>query len=314
MDEGEIEIRHVSAPKRNILITAVVLIALASIITLVISVYSIELGEVAVVVDPLTRSVGKPLVGPTYGFKPPWAYVVKEYVGVEAVDMFYQPPRDYPAIESLTKDGVKVSVDLTIRYQIIPENFDDLVKAYPRLNHEEDFIVATSRQVAREVVATFPMTMVIENREMMARGIENAIEDALKKDPLIGHAIRLLGVNMRDIILPNEVLNAINEKVAAQQKAIKAEYERQATLIQANASAQKTIIEAEAQAKSIMLVAEAQAEGIMSLARRTGVNASEILSYYFYLQAIERAAASGKATFIMTTQGVTPLVGIPSQS
>jgi len=311
--EDEIEIRHAGTPRRNIAITLVVLIAVAAIIVIAVSIYSVELGEVAVVVDPLTQSVGKPLVGPTYGFKPPWAYVVKEYVGVEAVDMFYEPPRDYPAVDALTRDGVKVSVDLTIRYQLIPENFDDLVRAYPRLNHEEDFIVATSRQVAREIVATFPMTAAIENRELMARDIEGAIESALKKDPLIGHAIKLLGVNMRDIILPNEILSAINEKVAAQQRAIKAEYERQATLVEANASAQKTIIEAEAQARALKLVAEAQAESIMSLAIRTGVNASTILNYYFYLQAIERAAASGRATFIMTTQGVTPLVGVPSQ-
>ena len=312
-EEEDIDRKKRRFPRTSVLLALTVFLIIILAIVAAISFYTVDLGYVAVIIDPITRSISAPVVGPTFGLRAPWTSIIQGYTGVEAVDMFYTPPRDFPAIDALTNDGVKVSIDLTIRYQVVPEQFALLVASYPRLNHEEDYIVTTSRQIAREIAATYKMLNLFENREIVARNIENNISAALRKDPLVGAAIKLLAVNMRDIILPNEILTAINEKVAAQQKVLTADFTRQATLIEANASAQKTIIEAEAQATSIKLVANAQATSIISLANSTSVPASKVIEYFFYLQSVERATMSGKTAFIISTTGITPLIDISTQ-
>lgn len=292
-------------------IVAAVLLLIAAVAIAATSVYQVQLGEVAVVVDPVFKSISRPVLGPAIAFKPPWAYVVKDYAGVEAIDMFFEPPRDYPAISALTRDGVLVEVDVTIRYRIVPDKFDVLVKYYPRLNYEEDFLVATARQVVREVISNYTLTDIIERREVVANHVETALAKRLKGDPIIGQCLDFLGINLRNIKLPDEVLAAINEKIAAQQRALKAEYERQATLIQANATAQRTLIEAEAQARALLMVARAQAESIELIANVTGVPSSEIASYYFYLEAVKEMAKSGRAIMVVSPGGTSPLIAVP---
>ncbi len=309
MEEVPVRIRGRRRVETLVPVAAVIL-ALA-VALLATCVYSVALGEVAVTVDPITGVVSKPVIGPSLGFKAPWAYVVKDYAGVEAVDMFFEPPRDYPAVAALTRDGVVAEVDITIRYKLIPERFDTLVRYYPKLNYEEDFLVATARQVVREVLANFSMTDTIEKRDVVARAIEDELSRRIKSDPIIGVCLELLGVNMRNIKLPDAVITAINEKVAAQQRALKAEYDRQATLIQANASAQAVLIQAEGQAKALLTISRAQAESIELIANLTGVPAEKIVSYYFYLQAVKELAASQRAVIVVSPGGVTPLVSVP---
>lgn len=297
---------------KNALIFAAVIVLVAALTLVAITIYFVELGEVVVIVDPITGTISEPVIGPSVGFKAPWAYLVRDYAGVEAVDMFYEPPRDYPAVESLTKDGVVSQVDITIRYRIIPERFNLLVKYYPRLNYEEDFLVSTARQVVREIIATFTMTDLIEKRDFVARSVEEALASRIKSDEVIGKCLDLLGVNLRNIKLPETVVAAINEKMAAQQRALKAEYERQAALIQANASAQAALIQAEGQAKAMLTMARAQAESIRLLASETGVPASDIVAYFYYLEALKQLAQAGKATVVITPTGVTPVVPVPT--
>lgn len=304
-EEIGISIRRAVRPAR--VVFAVLGLALLAIL-LSRSLFQVGLGEVAVVVDPVTKTVSRPIVGPTLAFKPPWAYIVKDYVGVEAIDMFFEPPRDYPAVFALTKDGVSVDVDITIRYRVRPEYFDLLVRNYPALNYEEDFLVATARQVVREVVAKYVLTDLIENRALVARDVESSIEERIRADPVIGRALKLLGVNMRNVRIPDEILKAINEKIAAQQYAIKAEYERKAKLIAANATAEALLIEAEGRAKALLILAEAQAKSISLLANMTGVPPTKVVEYYFYLEAVKEAAASGKSVLVIGQGGVTPLI------
>ncbi|RLE70981.1 MAG: hypothetical protein DRJ43_00775 [Thermoprotei archaeon] len=310
---AEIPVRVPAGEKVRVVAAIVIPLLIVIVVISALSVYQVGLGEVAIVIDPIFQRLGRPVVGPAIAFKPPWAYVVKDYIGVEAIDMFFEPPRDYPAIRALTQDGVLVEVDVTIRYRVIPENFDKLVKAYPRLNYEEDFLVATARQVVREVISNYTLTDIIERREVVAGHVESALAKRLRSDPIIGECLDFLGVNLRNIKLPDEVLSAINEKIAAQQRAIKAEYERKATLIQANASAQKVLIEAKAQAEALLLISRAQAESIQLIANVTGVPSLRIVEYYFYLEAVKEMAKAGRAVMVISPTGAAPLITVPGE-
>ncbi|MCI4409181.1 MAG: prohibitin family protein [Thermofilum sp.] len=275
--------------------------------------YTIPFGKVAVIIDPVAKSMSPPIVGATWGFKAPWAYIIQDDIGVQAVDMFSEPPRDYPAVSALTRDGVQIDVDITIRYKIIPDKFDVLVKNYPTLNYEEDFIVANARQVVREVISNYTMTDILEQRTVIARAIEDKLSAVIKRDPVVAQCIDLLGVNVRNIKLPDSIIQAINDKIASQQKAIKAEYDRQATIIQANASAQALIIQAQGQAQAMLELAKAQSESIKLIANATAGVPKEIVAYFFQLEIMKQLAQS-KATIIYTTGQTTPLIQIPQQA
>jgi regulator of protease activity HflC (stomatin/prohibitin superfamily) len=280
--------------------------------TILFATYSVPFGKVAVIVDPLGKTVSRPILGPVWGFKAPWAYLIQDDVGVQAVDMFFEPPRDYPAVFALTRDGVQIDVDITIRYKIVPDRFDALVKNYPALNYEEDFIVANARQVVREVVSNYTMMDILEKRTTIAREIEDKLTRVIKSDPVAAQCLDLLGVNVRNIKLPESIVQAINEKIAAQQRAIKAEYERQAALIQANATAQALIIQAEGQAKAMLELAKAQSESIRIIANATAGAPKELIAYFFQLEIMKQLAQS-RATIIYTQGQAAPLIQVPQQ-
>jgi len=301
---------------REVLFAILGIIGLVSFIvlavTLLFATYNIPFGKVAVIVDPFAKSVSKPILGPVWGFKAPWAYLLVDDVGVQAVDMFFEPPRDYPAVTALTRDGVQIDVDITVRYKIIPDKFDVLVQNYPALNYEEDFIVASARQVVREVISNYTMEDILEQRITIARAIEERLTAVIKSDPVIAQCIELLGVNVRNIKLPDSILQAINDKIAAQQRALKAEYDRQATLVQANATAQSAIIQAEGQAKAMLELAKAQSESIRVIANATAGAPREVIAYFFQLEIMKQLAQS-RATIIYAQGQAVPFIQIPQQ-
>jgi regulator of protease activity HflC (stomatin/prohibitin superfamily) len=300
----------------EVLFTLLVIVGIVSFIVLglalLFATYNVPLGKVAVIVDPIGKTVSKPILGPVWGFKAPWAYLIQDDVGVQAVDMFFEPPRDYPAVTALTRDGVQIDVDITVRYKIIPDKFDVLVQNYPALNYEEDFIVANARQVVREVISNYTMTDILEQRTIIARAIEQRLTAVIKADPVVAQCVEFLGVNVRNIKLPDTILQAINDKIAAQQRAIKAEYDRQAALVQANATAQSAIIQAEGQAKAMLELAKAQSESIRIIANATSSAPKEVIAYFFQLEIMKQLAQS-KATIIYTQGQTVPLIQIPQQ-
>jgi regulator of protease activity HflC (stomatin/prohibitin superfamily) len=311
------KIRSREAFDRDAVLSVLIIVGLIALIVvgavILFATYTVSFGKVAVIVDPIAKSVSQPILGPTWGFKTPWAYIIQDDAGVQAVDMFYEPPRDYPAVTALTRDGVQIDVDITIRYKIIPDKFDVLVKNYPTLNYEEDFIVANARQVVREVISNFTMTDILEQRAVIARAIEDRLSAVIKSDPVVAQCIDLLGVNVRNIKLPDSIIQAINEKIASQQKAIKAEYDRQAQLIQANATAQAMVIQAQGQAQAMLELAKAQSQSIGLIANATAGVPKEVIAYFFQLEIMKQLAQS-KATIIYTSGQTVPLIQIPQQN
>ncbi|NIN70011.1 MAG: hypothetical protein GTO63_36075, partial [Anaerolineae bacterium] len=84
----------------------------------------IGVGYVAVIVDPVFGSTNVVGTGNNaqYFIKAPWASVYQIYVATDSVHMWSDVTEvgDFPAVESLTKDGLKVDVDVTVRWRIDP--------------------------------------------------------------------------------------------------------------------------------------------------------------------------------------------------
>ncbi|MGB9704370.1 MAG: SPFH domain-containing protein, partial [Pyrobaculum sp.] len=212
-----VEIRRVRPPRKAA--AALVLAVLAFLIVAVLvalSVFSLPAGVVAVVVDPVSGTVSKPVIGPTVGFKAPWAYLIEDTYAIEIIE-FVQKERaagkwTFSAPEVLTKDGVVVTVEMVVRYRIVPERFDELVKKFPQVDYDDKVLVPKARQLIRDVISKVSLDELIANRDVIAKQIEQLYREAVINDPAVAGLVEVLDVNVQNFVLPQDIVNAINRK------------------------------------------------------------------------------------------------------
>lgn len=318
-----VEIRRTpNIPKRATTVFVIAVLAIVAVAVLVsLSVYTLPAGVVAVVVDPVSGTISKPVAGPAIGFKAPWAYIIEDTYAIEVIEFVQREKAagrwTFTAPEVLTKDGVTVTVEMVVRYRIRPERFDELVKKFPQVDYDDKVLVPKARQLIRDVISKVSLDYLIENRDVIAKQIEQQYRESIEKDPAVAGLIDILDVNVLNFILPQQITDAINRKVAAQQDAIRAQFERQRVeelaranytraVLAAMAEANATITRARAQAMQIMLVANATKNAIEMIIKATGANATEatrIAELYLYLAGLREVAQTGNVQIVAITGG-----------
>lgn len=153
------------------------------------------------------------------------------------------------SIDALTKDGQRVTVDLTVQFQIDGDNASEIYRTIG-LNYVDKVVRPAARSITREKVTGFTSKELYN--ESTRQAMEQDIEAAMQTN--FGNKNVILGdILIRHIGFSQSYLNAIEEKQIAQQKIEKAEFEKQ----EAEIRKEKTIIEAQAEAESIKLKGEA---------------------------------------------------------
>ncbi|MCS7103091.1 MAG: prohibitin family protein [Candidatus Korarchaeum sp.] len=308
----EVPVRGRPSPK--ILVAASLI--LVSLLISYLSVYVIDLGYAAVTVDPLTGYISDPIVGPRIAIKMPWQSLKKVYVASDAIHMWtdinmssygYEGAiGDYPAIETLTKDGLQAWVDLTVRWHISPSSVPIIVKNYPAVDYRDKLLVPSIRQVCRNIVSNYEAAEVPLVRGKIGMEIFEALQSSLSKDPTTGGGIIIDEVYIRNIRLPSEFLKAIQEKLTSQQRMIAAYFERNRTLILANASATAKVLGAEGEAKARLILVNATAKMVEILASR-GAKPEDIASLIIYVEGLKDISRSN-ATIIVASGGNLPII------
>lgn len=299
---------------RAIIILIIILAGLG--VSAVFSIGTVEVGKVAVVIDPILRSVysvGEGTISQVF-FKPPWAQTVKISVAVDTIDMWSEAGQvgEYPAVPCLTKDGLGVDVDITVSFSIAPSEVVAFYKRFPGLDWKGKRLIPIIREVVRDVVVQYTALQTIERREEIGVKLAQALSDAFKTDPSVGGAIIFLQGDLREIALPERFVGAIEAKLAAEQLSIAAEYNKTRILVMANATAQSYIIEAQGLGKSKIVIANATAESLRIIAAQTGMNQTQLAQLYLNLEALKEMAKEGRTTFLIVAgkEGITWLLPI----
>ena len=284
-------------------VIAIVLVIIVAGI-LVFSVGQIGVGYVAVIADPFTGSVTSVGDGTSarYFLKPPWATVYKIYVATDSVNMWSEGGRmgDFPAVPCLTKDGLRVDVDITVRWSISPSKALDLFKRYPGMDWRDRAIIPIIRETIRNLIVGFTAIQTIEERGVISALMEKSLAEAFKKEASLSDAVILEAVNLRRIALPDAFVDAIESKLAAEQLAIAAEFNKTRILVIANATALSKIIEAEGIAQSKIIIANATREAIEVIAsQQPGLNSTQLTSLYLYLETLRSIAEAGRGLIIV---------------
>lgn len=145
------------------------------------------------------------------------------------------------AMEVLSSNGLNIKVDVTVRVHPSYDKIGDLHETFGN-DYLNSLVRPEVRSAVRKVIGRFqPEELYSTKREEVQSMISEDIENSLK-----ANYVTLQATLIRDIALPDRVVDAIEEKIQAEQAALKYEY----ILQQERKEAERKIIEAEAKAES----------------------------------------------------------------
>ena len=136
-------------------------------------------------------------------FKLPW----QEY---NLIDLSVQT--DVAEYATATKDSQNVSQEVTIRWQVEPDKAAELFKQYLGY-HKQGLFDAVKGDSVKEGSATLSIAEYIPKREALRTAMQRALDQSLA-----GSGIRIVGVDVSNIVLPEGFEQAIADRQIAEEE------------------------------------------------------------------------------------------------
>jgi regulator of protease activity HflC (stomatin/prohibitin superfamily) len=238
----------------------------------------------------------------------PWINVVIVSTAVDTIQMVGAGNN----INVLTRDNLNVSLDVTVRYQVMAASVIALYKRYPALSWEDNTLVPLIRSSVRDVVANYTADELQAVRARIQAGVETKLTSSLANEPSLANDIQLVEINVRDIVLPNSFLTAIQAKLNAQQQLLQAQFQAEQLVVTALGEKNATIIAAEAQANATIIQATATAQSITTIITQvetktgTNWNSTQVATFtnmYTELQLLSKLTGQNLYIFIDSPNG-----------
>jgi regulator of protease activity HflC (stomatin/prohibitin superfamily) len=290
-------------------LVVLLVIALTSLGVIGSDLYSVGVSQVGILVNPYTGDFSGPIAGPTLAWKSvPWVNVVIISTAVQTIQMVGPGSN----INVLTRDNLNVSLDVTLRYQVMASNVIALYKRYPGLSWEDNTLVPLVRSSVRDVVANYTADELQAVRAQIQAGVEAKLTMSLATEPSLADDIQLVEINVRDIVLPNSFLAAIQAKLNAQQQLLQAQFSAQQLIVTALGQRNATIIAAQAQANATLIQASANAQSISDIISqvetqtKTTWNSTQVAAFtnmYTELQLLSKLAGQNLYIFVGSPNG-----------
>jgi regulator of protease activity HflC (stomatin/prohibitin superfamily) len=304
---SEQRVRHFQRNFAALLV--LLLIALTSLGVIASDIYTVGVSQVGILVNPYTGEFGGPVAGPTLAWKSvPWINVVIVSTAVQTIQMVGAGNN----IDVLTRDNLNVSLDVTVRYQVMATSVIELYKRYPALSWEDNTLVPLIRSSVRDVVANYTADELQAVRAQIQAGVEAKLTTSLATEPSLANDIQLVEINVRDIVLPNSFLAAIQAKLNAQQQLLQAQFQAQQLIVTALGQRNATIILAQAQANATLIQAAANAQSISNIITqveaqtKTTWNSTQVAAFtnmYTELQLLSKLTGQNMYIFVGSPNG-----------
>lgn len=203
-------------------------------------------------------------------------------------------------VEATSKEGLNIDIDISLQYKANPNKITEIYKNIG--TDEEEILISRFRSLTREITATYPLNSIYgEKRQEIANVLKEKLTASLQ--PLGFEVEEIL---IREIILPENIQEAIQAKITAQEQSEQLKFEiakqqQQADfeleIAQKTAAKQKIEAEAAAERKKI----EAKAAGEAQLLITQGLT-PEILKLKA-IEATENLARSQNSKIIIMGGG-----------
>jgi len=181
----------------------------------------------------------KPILSGAKSFNPFTDKIIKINVRVTEV---------YSQLIVPTREGLSINAELSLLYHV---NADSIKKVYVMFgqNYQEVAIMTNFRATTREITAKYYATELYSTeREKIEHAIKMQMIDAVEKYGFVIDAVLL-----KDIVLPDQISKAIQNKVQAQQEAMQMEY----VILKQQKEADRIVVEAEGIKKAQQIINEA---------------------------------------------------------
>ncbi len=195
------------------------------------------------------------------------------------------------AIDALTKEGLKVRLDLTGWYHLEAE---DAARVYKTIgiNYEEKIVRPALRTAIRDAVVKYTAAGIYtEKRAELIQTIEDVLSDLTKS-----RGITVEKILLRNVILPSKLTDAIDAKQSAEQEAQQMEF----ILQKEKKEQERKVIEAEGIKQANKIIA-------------AGLTPSYI--QWYRIDMMKQLVNSPNNTVIFIPENMTtnPIINIPSK-
>ncbi len=181
-----------------------------------------------------------------------------------------------------TKEGLSVSAEISLLYHIKPEEASNVYQKFGT-NYQEVMVLSNFRATAREISARFyAKDLYATERQKVEKAIADELRLHIEQYGFIVDAVLL-----KDIVLPPQIMQAIESKVYAEQDALKMDF----VIQKQKKEAERQRIEAEGTKAAQDILSQSLNEKILEYAR---------------IKMYEALMSSGN-TKVIITDGKTPV-------
>ena len=138
-----------------------------------------------------------------------------------------------------SSDAQTMTVQMTLQYQVLTDKVMDIAAQYGTLDALTTRINAIATEKTKSVLSSHKAMDIIANRQDMSPAVEEAIRQAVGEE----YFVNVVAVVLTNIDFSDAFESAVEEKMIAEQKQLKAEYD---------AAAKVTAAEAEAKANQLL--------------------------------------------------------------
>ncbi len=253
-------------PKFPVIIPVIVVVVIIVGVFAVLSGASVGVGDVALVVDPLSGTVSNPVVGPRWFFKLPYQSVVKVPYSTQYLILSNSDPNaDFASLMCFSSEGIEVTTDVVVRFGIDVNKAAALYQSYPAMNWELTTINSITSETTKGITKNYSWIEIKDKRVELANQIQDAIVAALSDEPSLKGGIINIEVDLKNVAFPQRLVDELQSTVAAQQAVVTAENQRKSAIILANATAQTALIQAEGEARAQIARAKGEADAIQQI-------------------------------------------------
>lgn len=158
-----------------------------------------------------------------------------------------------------SSDAQTMNVQMTLQYQIAGDKVMEIAQQYGALEILQNRIQSIAIEKTKAVLSSYKAMNIISGRAAMSPAVENAIKEAIGEE----YFVNVTTVVLTNIDFSDAFEIAVEEKMIAEQKQLKAEYENKTKVAQAEADAKAKIVAAEAEAKSNELLEKSLTDKIL---------------------------------------------------
>ncbi len=158
-----------------------------------------------------------------------------------------------------SRDAQTMDIQMTLQYQVMGDKVMDIAKQYGSLEILQNRIQSIAIEKTKAVLSSYKAMNIISDRAAMSPAVEQAIKDAIGEE----YFVNVTAVVLTNIDFSDAFELAVEEKMIAEQKQLKAEYENSTKIAKAEAEAKAKVVAAEAEAKANDLLEKSLTDKIL---------------------------------------------------